>query len=390
MASFFGDWFTTIALYAIVHELSDSASAVAAVLIAKTLPVFLISPIAGSIVDRYDRRSVLLATDFLRAGLTVGLVGAYLVRSLELLFLVEVIRVCVAGVFIPGRTAALPQVVSRDELGAALALSGGTWSVMLALGAAAGGVVTELLGPVGALIIDGGTFLVSAAFLWGLPALPPRDAGDADDADVRMRTALRWVAQRPKLSLVLLLKAGLAFDAGVLMVLPLYGNGVFPATASAGLVGLLYFGRGVGSMLGSLGLRRVLGDGNRTMERAIPWLFALQVLAYGGLAGAPGLGVATACYLVGGLGMAGVWVFSSVLAQRALPRAIRGRLFAAEFGAMTLVSSAGSFVAGQLIDRAGLSPRDVVAYSAVLLVVPGLAWVGMRWRRPEVLTAVDA
>jgi len=389
VASFFGDWFTTIALYAIVQELSSSATAVAGVLIAKTLPIFVVSPIAGRIVDSFDRRKVLITTDLLRAVLTIGLVGAYFIGSLPLLYAVEVVRVAVAGVFIPGRSAAVPQVVTRDELGAAMALSGGTWSVMLALGAAAGGVVTELLGPVGALGIDALTFLLSAAFLWGLPALPPRHEGEAV-ASARLADALRWLRGRYKLTATLLLKAGSAMAAGTIMALPLFGNGVFALSASAGFVGLLYTGRGLGALTGSLGLRRGLGDATCTLERIIPWLFLWQTLCYLLLSQAPSVWVAAAAYFLGGIGGAGVWVSSSTLAQRALPRALRGRLFAMEFGLMTLLSSIASYSGGQAIDRLGAGPRDVVWVSALLLVVPAVLWWGVRWVEPEPLVTVEA
>jgi MFS family permease len=68
VASFAGDWFNLIALYAAVAELSDSSVAIALVMVVKTLPSFLISPIAGPLVDRLDRRRLLLAMDFIRAG----------------------------------------------------------------------------------------------------------------------------------------------------------------------------------------------------------------------------------------------------------------------------------------------------------------------------------
>ena len=389
VASFFGDWFTTIALYAIVQDLSDSALAVAGVLVAKTFPIFAMTPLAGWIVDRFDRRTVLVVTDVLRAVLTLGLVGAYLARSLPAVFAVEVVRVCVAGVFIPGRSAAIPQVVDRSELAPAMALSGGTWSVMLALGAAAGGVVTELVGVVGALLVDSVTFLVSAAFLWGLPALPPRRAGEVAQA-VRVTDALRYLQGRGKLAGLLLLKAGLSMASGAIVALPLYGNGLFAATASAGFVGLLYTGRGVGALIGSLGLRRLLGDATADMERWIPLFYLMIGCFYALLSWAPDVFTATGVYLLAAIGTSGVWVFSSVIGQRAVPRALRGRLFALEFGLMTLMSSTTSLLAGHLVDSWGWTARDVVLASGVVLVVPALAWAVLRWWEPEPLATVDA
>jgi hypothetical protein len=280
-------------------------------------------------------------------------------------------------------------VVTRAELAPALALSGGTWSVMLALGAAAGGVVTELFGVIGALLVDSATFLVSAAFLWGLPSLPPRVEGEAP-SDPRLSEALRHLRVRPKLGAALLLKAGLALSTGAIVAIPLYGNGLYEATASAGYVALLYTGRGLGALTGSLGLRRLLGDATPTLERAIPLLYLSQGACYLALAQAPDVLTATALYLLAAIGNAGVWVFSSVLGQRATPRAVRGRLFALEFGLMTLTSATMSLLAGQLIDQLGFSPRQVVAVAGLALMVPAAGWWLVRIVRPAPLPTVDA
>ena len=63
IVSFLGDWFNTIALYTIVQEMSGSGRAIALVMVAKTLPVFLVVPLAGPIVDRFDRRTILILSD---------------------------------------------------------------------------------------------------------------------------------------------------------------------------------------------------------------------------------------------------------------------------------------------------------------------------------------
>ena len=63
VVSFLGDWFSLIALYTVVQTLTDSATAVAGVLVGKTLPIFLVTPFAGPLVDRVDRRLILLATE---------------------------------------------------------------------------------------------------------------------------------------------------------------------------------------------------------------------------------------------------------------------------------------------------------------------------------------
>ena len=172
LVSFLGDWFNTIAVYAIVAELSGSGRAFAGVLVAKMLPIFLVTPFAGPIVDRFDRRRLMIAADLARAALAGGLVLAHLAGSLPALYACLVAMVLASGLSIPAQRAALPQITSAEELAGANALSGGTWSVMLAFGAAAGGWFAARFGVDTALVLDGVTFLVSAVFLAFLPALP--------------------------------------------------------------------------------------------------------------------------------------------------------------------------------------------------------------------------
>jgi len=65
VVSFFGDWFNTIALYSIVERLTDSPFALGLVFITKMLPMGLVSPIAGLIADRFNRRRLMIGADIL-------------------------------------------------------------------------------------------------------------------------------------------------------------------------------------------------------------------------------------------------------------------------------------------------------------------------------------
>src|SRR5205814_10715344 len=73
-----GDWFSSVALYALLYELTGSATAVAGIMVVQMLPVALVSPTAGVIVDRFDRRRIMIAADLLRG---VAILGLLLVRT---------------------------------------------------------------------------------------------------------------------------------------------------------------------------------------------------------------------------------------------------------------------------------------------------------------------
>ncbi|MBD0327529.1 MAG: MFS transporter, partial [Pyrinomonadaceae bacterium] len=75
-----GDWLDTIALYTIVLHLTGSGRAVGFVLVARFLPTFIIGPLSGVVADRFSRRSVMIASDLLRA---IVVLGFLLVRTAE-------------------------------------------------------------------------------------------------------------------------------------------------------------------------------------------------------------------------------------------------------------------------------------------------------------------
>lgn len=382
VVSYCGDWFSTIALYAIVQQLTDSTQAVAMVLIGKTLPIFLIMPFAGPLIDRFDRRKLLIGTDIARAVCVLGLIAAHRLESLPLLFTVLVVLVAFSGIFIPTRTAVIPQVTVEHEMPVAMALSGGTWSVMLAFGAALGGLFTGWIGIDGALVLDALTFLLSAAFLWRLPPLPPTDETAVPRTDTRFVDALQHLRGRVYLPAVLLCKAGLALAAGALVLLPIYGNGLYPSGGPT-WIGLLYSARGLGALVGSMGMRRVLGDEPEVMQRAIVGGFLCTGVSLVLLSQAPTVGLAALGYFAAAIGNGLVWVFSGTLAQRATGANWRGRLFALEFGLMTLISSIASWSAGFADDQLGLSPRDIMAISGALMLLPAIAWSAVLLWAPD-------
>ena len=133
-----GDWFNAIAVYALLLDLTGSATAVATMMVVQQLPSAVLGPWAGAFVDRFDRRRVMIVADACRAVIVLGLL---LVDSASTIWLAYVIvggAVLATSFFEPARSAILPSLVSRDELLPANSLSSATWAVMLAVGASVG------------------------------------------------------------------------------------------------------------------------------------------------------------------------------------------------------------------------------------------------------------
>ncbi len=374
LVSFLGDWFSTIALYEIVQTWTGSALAIAGVMICKTLPVFLMVPVAGPLVDRLDRRWLMIMTDLVRAACVLGLMVAAAVESLPLLLGVLVVLVAGSGVFVPARTASIPMLVDRDAVPVAMALSGGTWSVMLAFGAALGGLVTHAIGVQGSLLLDALTYLISAGLLAGLPALP---AEPSESDQTGFIEGLAYLAREPEVRLLAAGKSVMALASGGVVMLPIVGNGLYPATAGPLFVGLLYASRGVGALVGSVGVRRLTGDGVRTMERSLGVALCIVAVGMVVVAASPNMGAAMLGYALAGTGSGIVWVYTGTLLQIVTHEDYRGRVFAMEFGVMTLAVSATAALSGVAVDASWLEPREVLWASGALVVCVGLPWAGL-------------
>ena len=160
-----GNWINSIALYALILQLTGSGMAMAAAMMAKLLPMVIISPFAGVVIDRIDRKKVLIASDILRCFTVLGFLIVDSREDLWIVYTLTLFEVALTGFFEPARSAILPSIVEKNHLVTANALSGSTWSIMLTLGAALGGFVVSFFGIKTAFILDALTYLLSAWFI---------------------------------------------------------------------------------------------------------------------------------------------------------------------------------------------------------------------------------
>src|SRR5437762_988030 len=170
LVSLGGDWFLTVALLDLVLSLTGSATLASLMLLCQTLPIFFFTPIAGHIVDKVDRRKLMIAVDLVR---TVACLLPLLTRTpatLPFAYLGVILISIGSAYFEPASQAALPNIVAPDELGPANVLMGSTWGTMLAVGAALGGAVTMRFGRDVSFVVDSFSFLASAAILWSMRA----------------------------------------------------------------------------------------------------------------------------------------------------------------------------------------------------------------------------
>ncbi|HEX7295588.1 MAG TPA: MFS transporter [Pyrinomonadaceae bacterium] len=382
-----GDWFDTIALYTIILNLTGSGRDVGLLLVARFVPSFLCGPLSGVVADRFSRRTIMIVTDVLRA---IVVLGFLLVRRADQLWIIYVLTVFQLGLstfFEPAKTAVIPSIVSDRELVAANAISSVTWSIMLTLGAAIGGVITGWFGTNAAFILDALSYLLSAwlIFTVRLPKRPPRKRQKLSFAKAIGITdtieGARYVKDRLRVFALLMVKPAWGLGGGILTLLAVFGERIFPVGKSAATgIGVLFAARGIGTAVGPIVARRMTGEGDRRMQITIGIAFLIGGVFYIAFGTATSFILALVVLGVAHMGGSILWVFSTVLLQRSVEDNFRGRVFAAELALLTLTMAASNYATGELLDRFQISPRVVTVGIGLLFVVPGIIWfVTYRW-----------
>jgi len=377
-----GDWFSTVAVYALLLDLTGSATAVAWMMIVQFLPFAIVGPMAGVVVDRVDRRRLMIAADLLRGVVVLGLVLIRRPDQVWIAYVVTAVMVSASAFFEPARTATIPNITSADELLPANALSSALWSGMLAIGASVGGLAAVVAGRNAAFVLNALSFFASAAFIarTRYDATPPSViraqgfmalSGLADLVE-----GFRYMCRHAHVAALLFVKFGWGLAGGVLLLLTIFGQRVFPIGGnSAAGIGLLYGARGVGAALGPIVLRWMLGQTPAALRRTLGPAYFIVGGFYIALAFAPSLWIAALAVLCAHFGGSILWVFSTVLLQLEVPDRFRGRVFAAELALVTISSSASSYWTGYQLDRAGWSPRGLSLALGAMFMVPGAIWL---------------
>ncbi len=380
VVSLLGDWFNVIALSALVSEYTGgSGLAVSGLLIARFLPPLLISPTAGVLVDRFDRKRLLMLSDALRAVIVLALLLVRGPEMLWLIYLTTVLQFCLSALFEPARAAIMPSLVAPEQLLEANTLSNVTWSVMLAVGAIIGGVVATFFGTQTALLLDAATFAMSDWFIGRnqVPAsaepiaTPEAKTGGSGS----FREGVRYAARNPGVAAVLFVKLGLSLG-NVDSVMIAYATSLFVIGENGtGSLGILYSAFGLGSILGPLILNRFNDESARTMRRLLIVSFALVTVGWFLFGSAPTLLIASLALLVRAAGGSVTWTYSSTILQISTANEYLGRIFSLDWAGFYLATTISTLITGVLIDTLGAeNVRWIVIGSGVISIIPLALW----------------
>jgi hypothetical protein len=254
-------------------------------------------------------------------------------------------------------------------------LSSITWSAMLTIGAALGGVFAGLFGAQTALVADAATFLVSAAFLMGI-----RYTGISDEERSTSRgygelvVGFRYVIENPRVGLLTLVKSmGQIGSADIFVIV--MAEQYFPVGEGGAIsLGFLFGMMGLGAILGPLMIDKIMGGEPSGLRGVIHAGYGLIPIGWMLMAWSPSLWVGGIGALIRLMGTSINWTYSNVLIQTEVPDRFRGRVFALDLGLFTLATSIATFLTGYSLDQTTIDLHGLGRYLAIGSLLPVVLW----------------
>jgi MFS family permease len=253
-----GDNFNNIAVFALAMELTHSGLVVMGVMLARAIPVIAIGPLAGVLLDRFDRKRIMIASDLTRAVVAMGFILALRQHQVWLLYTFSALLMIASPFFSAGRSAILPTIANRDEIHTANSLTQATQWINLTVGTFLGATVVGI-GYEWAFTFNALSFVFSAWAIWHLQA--PNGgkfrarSRSLNETDVvrpwhEYREGVRYLRSVPLLLAIALLSVGWATGGGAAQILfTLFGEIVFNRGAAG--IGTIWGCAGLGLLFGS-------------------------------------------------------------------------------------------------------------------------------------------
>jgi predicted MFS family arabinose efflux permease len=335
-----GDWLYNVALLALVFGRTGSATWVALTTAARVAPIVVLGPLGGIVADRVDRRTLMIGGDAVRVVLMVALA---IVAAAQLPILLAPVLAAAATaastVAMPSVAASTPQLVDAQDLQRATALRAGIGQGAIVVGPALGAVVLAVSDPALAILLNAGSFAVSAAAMLAIApsaAFEPRaaDGGELPSfvADLKAGArALRGAPTAVRLVAADVLCSGVYGLLTVMLVLVSRHVG-----AGDGGYGILLGAFGAGGLIGATVVGRL--DAPRTWRRTLTVALVLVAAAMAALGQTSTLTEAIMLALLGGGGM----IVGEVLSETALPRMLEDDVLGRAYGLAVPTSLAAS------------------------------------------------
>jgi MFS family permease len=379
-----GDNFNNIAVFALAMQLTHSGMVVTGVLLARAIPAITMGSLAGVLLDRFDRKRIMIASDLIRALVALGFIFAVVSHRVWVLYAFSALLMAASPFFTAGRSAILPTIVTPEEIHTANSLTQTTQWMTLTIGTFLGATVIAI-GYKWAFIFNALSFVFSA---WCISHLRAPDAAGfraprkvrTDDAirPVReFREGLRYMRSVPLVLGIALLSVGWASGGGAAQILfTLFGEVVF--NRGAGGIGLIWGCAGLGLLSGGF-IGNWLGKrlSFRGYKLAIFIGFVVHGATYVLFARAQRFEFALVFILMSRCAIAVNSVLNYSYLLRTVENRFRGRVFATIdtfTWSMMMVSMIGAGIASM-----HYSPRVIGTVAGLLSSTTAIFWGWANW-----------
>ncbi len=396
VTSSMGDWIGLIAILAIAARVSDnSGAAVSLVMVARVVPGFFLATVGGVIVDRFDRRKVMVLCDIGRASLLALLPFVDTLAGLVVFsFLIEILTL----LWSPAKDATVPNLVEPDQLASAnslgLVAAYGTFPIasvvfsFLSLLAVWLGRIDALSNlavdrEVLALWVDVLTFLTSAAIVWTLPIpRPERKAGkkrvDWTETFRDIREGFKFISSHSLVRAIIIgLGAGLIGGGAMIPLGPAFASEVLDPLNAGAAFGVLMTALGFGAASGVVTLlwvqKRLPRETVFTFGVMGTGLFLIIAVCFSNLA--------PAAFFIGATGACAgaTYVTGFTVLQESVEDEMRGRTFATLYSVIRLCLLVSLTVSPLLADLYDWMSDHLFSHRAVEFLGLSYALPGVRF-----------
>ena len=376
--SMLGEWFNTIALFFLILEYTGSEFLLGFLFTVRMTSFAIFQPFIGLLADRYNRKTMMMVTNFAQIFLALGFILVDSASDVLWMIALSGVMMLLHGTYVTAERAAIPNVVSSENLTTANALDAASWSTALCIGALLGGIVVSNWGTDAAFIIDSMTFAISTILL--IPVKIQQNVSE-DMKTPLFKTAFSnikrgWlrVYKESRLLRIVFAKSSWNIAGGALagVFLVLLGAETDGYGVAMGF-GIFFFARGVGTGLGPIIARNVLKD-----ESKWPGLIGKLVIVSGtfyilvSLTLEMNLLLTVILILLAHAASGANWVLSTIMTQRWVEDEMRGRVFSIDMLFMSIAFSISTSIAGYLVENHSLGISDGILFFGSLMVLSGI------------------
>ena len=391
-----GNWFNFIAGLGLVRVISEASPMAAGILfVCRILPFALFSPVAGTFVDRFSRRTVMIASDLVRVVIALIFLLITSADDLWIAYLATALLSTFGAFFDGAKNAATPNLTGKEGLLAGTALMFSTRFLLMAIGSALGGWAAYFFGYQIAFIINAASFLISAWTVWLIPeeaVSEGRSGGEEEKGSKResfwfeLKEGVRYAVGNRFAFTILIMNVIWATGGGAINIVFERMGGVFFAAKESWnpdlAVALLWTASGFGLFLGMMIAHRtsIYLDRKNSARSFIGWTLIIHGLLFaaGGLM--PSLWLFALLTFVSRAIVGVEYAVQETMFQRSLPDYIRGRISTLDRGAELGMFGISSYISSLAMYQ--ISPQTLTVISGLLAGTAGLVWFAREKSKP--------